>query len=117
LSTVEVEGFWVIESTTMFTMTKRTKPIPAVRKRNRNFFAILQGWTNARIKAVAARKANRMPGGLSSIPRNAAAIAKAQLIKKRKNVTILLRGVEKASIITTLFLVLGGRLLLRQPGY
>jgi hypothetical protein len=44
-----------------------------------------------------------MPGGLSSIPTTAAAIADKPQITKRISVQILLRGVERASIMIVSF--------------
>ncbi len=64
-----------------------------------NFLAVRQGWANARTKAIAARKASSMPGRLSSIPTTAEAIADRPQIAKRISVLIVLRGVEKASIM------------------
>jgi len=109
-SAPEVAGFWATVSKMMFRMTKRTKPSTDARRRNMNFLAVRQVWANARTKAVAARKANRMPGRLSSIPTATAAIASKPQIARRINVVILLRGVEKASIMTDSFLDCGFRL-------
>ena len=75
-----------------------------------NFLAVRQEWTNARTKAVAARKASSIPGRLSSIPTTAEAIANKPQIIKRISVLILLRGVEKASIMTVSFFDSGFRL-------
>jgi hypothetical protein len=107
-----VAGFWATVSRMMFRMMKRTKPSIDARRRNLNFLAVRQGWTNARTKAVAARKANSMPGGLSSIPTAAAAIANKPQITKRISVLILLCGVEKASIKIVSFFDSGFRLWL-----
>jgi hypothetical protein len=49
----------------------------------------------------AARKANRIPGRLSSIPKATAEIASRPEIARRIIVVVLLRGVEKASIVIT----------------
>jgi len=70
-----------------------------------NFLAVRQGWTNARIKAVAARKARNMPGRLSSIPKTTAAIASKPQIARRISVIFLLYGVEKALIMIVSFLI------------
>jgi hypothetical protein len=98
-SAPEVAGSWATESKMMFRMRKRTKPSTDARRRNMNFLTDRQVWTKARIKAVAARKASNMPGGLSSIPTAAAAIANKPQITKRKSVLILLGGVERTSNI------------------
>jgi len=68
-----------------------------------NFFVVRQGWTNARTKAVAARKACSMPGRLSSIPTTAAVIASKPQIARRISVIVLLCGVEKALVMIVLF--------------
>jgi hypothetical protein len=114
-STPAFAGFWVAVSIMIFRMTKRAKPSIDARRRNMNCLAVRQGWTNARTKAVAARKANSMPGGLSSIPTAAAAIADKPQITKRISVLILLCGVEKASIMIVSFFDSGFRLWL--PNY
>jgi hypothetical protein len=61
---------------------------------------------NAGTKAVAARKANRIPGRLSLIPTATAAIASKPQIARRINVVILLCGVEKALIKIVSFLIM-----------
>jgi hypothetical protein len=98
-SAPEVVGSWATESKMMFRVTKRTKPSTDARMMNMNFLAVRQGWANARTKAVAARKASSMPGRLSSIPTTAETIADKPQIAKRISVLIVLRGVEKASIM------------------
>jgi hypothetical protein len=94
-----VAGFWA----TISRMMKRTTPSSDARRRNMNFLAVRQGWTNARTKVVAAREANSTPGGLSSIPTAVATIADKPQITRRINDQILLRGVESASIMIILF--------------
>jgi len=102
---LEVVGFWVIESRIMLKMTKRKKPITDAKRKNKNFLVDRHGWTNARTMATPARNASSVPGGLSSTPMAAAVNTNKPQITKRIIVTILLRGVENASIITTFFLV------------
>jgi hypothetical protein len=77
-----------------------------------NFLAVRHGWTNARTKAIAARKANSMPGGLSLMPTTVAAIADKPQVTNRISVLILLRGVEKISIMTVSYFDSGFRLWL-----
>ena len=97
--------FWEIVSRMMFRTMKRTKPSIPARRRNKNFFAVRQGWTNARTKAVAARKASSMPGRLSSIPTTTAAIANKPHIARRISVIFFLCGVEKALIMIVFLLI------------
>jgi hypothetical protein len=103
-SAPEVAGSWATESKIIFRMMRRTEPSTAARRRNMNFLAVRQGWANARTKAIAARKASRMPGGLSLNPTTAAAIVNKPLITKRIIDWILMRDVENASIIIASFL-------------
>ena len=70
-----------------------------------NILAVLQGWTNARTKAVAARKAKMIPGRLSSIPAVAAVITSKPQIARRISVIFLLCGVEKALVMIVSFLI------------
>lgn len=102
-SASEVAGLCVTESEAMLRMVKRTKPRTDAKRRKMNNLVVRQGWANARTKAVAASKASRMPGGLSSIPTTTEAIADKPQIAKRISVLILLRGVEKASVMTISF--------------
>jgi len=102
-----VAGSWAAVSRMMFRMMKRTKPSIDAKRRNMNFLAVLQGWTNARTKAVAARKAKMIPGRLSSIPAAAAAIASKPQIARRISVIFLLCGVEKALVMIVSFLIVG----------
>jgi hypothetical protein len=106
LSVSEVAGFWVIESVMMFMMTMRTKPKTEVRRMVMSFLVARQGKANARTKAIAASKANSTPGRLSSIPTTTAAVAHKPQITKKTIVLILLRDVEKASIMTISFLIM-----------
>ena len=46
---------------------KKTNPSTDAKSKKMNFLVVRHGWENARIKATAANKARRMPGGLSSI--------------------------------------------------
>jgi hypothetical protein len=94
---------WAAVSRMMFRMTKRTIPRTDVKRRIMNCLAVLQGWTNARTKAIAARKAKSMPGGLSLIPTTAAAIVNKPQITRRIKVLILLRDVLKESNMTVSF--------------
>jgi hypothetical protein len=103
---LEVVGFWVTESRIMLNMTKRTKPATDAKRRNMNFLTFRQGWTKARTKATAARKASSKPGGLSSIPITAETIVNKPQTTKRITVLFLLPGVEKASIMTISFLII-----------
>ena len=98
-------GFWATVSRMMFRMTKRAKPNTDARRRNMNCLTVRQGWTNARTKAVAARKASSMPGGLSSIPTMTAAIASKPHIARKIRVIFLSCGVEKALVMIVSFLI------------
>lgn len=112
---LEVVGFWATVSRMMFRTTKRIDPITDARRKSMNFLAVRHGWTNARIKAFAAKKASNIPGGLSSIPMDAAVIVNTAQIIRRMNVTSLFRGVESASIIDSLLSCLEVSLFLRLP--
>jgi len=81
----------------LFRMAKRTNPINDAKRRSLNCLAVRQGWANARTKVISARKANSMPGGLSSIPITTAAIANKAQIAKRIRVRVLLLGMVRAS--------------------
>jgi len=100
-----VAGSWAAVSRMMFRMMKRTKPSIDAKRRNMSFLASLQGWTKARTKAVAARKAKMIPGRLSSIPAAAAAITSKPQIARRMSVIFLLCGVEKAQVMIASFLI------------
>jgi hypothetical protein len=102
-STPDVAGFWAAVSRKILRMMKRIKPSNDARMRNMNFLAVRQGWTNARTKAVAERKARRIPSGLSSMPTTAATIASKAQIARRINVLFLLLGVEKAALMRASF--------------
>jgi len=102
-SVPDADGSWVTESSMMLRMMKSPKPSTDARRRNMNFFAVRQGCTNARTKAVAERKASRIPGGLSSIPTVTAAIVSKPQLARRKNDMFLLLGVEKAAIMIVSF--------------
>jgi hypothetical protein len=104
-SATEVAGFWTTESKMMLRVMKRTKPSTDIRRRNMNFLAVRQGWTNARTKAVAARKASSTPGRLSSIPTLTAAIASKPQIARRISVIFLLCSVEDALVMILSFLI------------
>jgi hypothetical protein len=106
LIALEVVGFWVTESRIMLNMTKRTKPTTDAKRMNMNFLTVRQGWTKARTKAAAARKASSKPGGLSSIPITTETIVNKPQTTKRITVLFLLPGVEKASIMTISFLII-----------
>jgi hypothetical protein len=106
LIALEVVGFWVTESRIMLNMTKRTKPTTDAKRMNMNFLTVRQGWTKARTKATAARKASSKPGGLSSIPITTETIVNKPQTTKRITVLFLLPGVEKASIMTISFLII-----------
>jgi hypothetical protein len=71
-----------------------------------NFLTVRQGWTKARTKAAAARKASSKPGGLSSIPITTETIVNKPQTTKRITVLFLLPGVDKASIMTISFLII-----------
>ena len=73
--------------------------------RYRNCFEVLQGWTNARTKALTERNASSKPGGLSPIPIALAAIASTPQTAKRMKVRFLLCDVENAWIMTVYFLI------------
>ncbi len=103
---LEVVGFWVTESRIMLNMTKRTKPTTDAKKRSMSFLTVRQGWTKARTKAIAARKASRKPGGLSSIPITIETIVNKPQTTKKITVLFLLPDVEKASIMTISFLII-----------
>ncbi len=86
---------------TLCRMPNITKPTTDAHRKSPNLFAVRQGWTKARIRAVAAPKAKRIPGGLSLIPTTTAAVAEAQQIARKTNVRVRLRGVDRASSIST----------------
>jgi hypothetical protein len=96
----------------MFMTTKRTKPRTDAKRRNMNFLVVRQGWENAKTKAIVASKASSTPGRLSFIPTTTAAVANKPQTTKRTSALILLRGVEKASIMTNSFFDGGFRLWL-----
>jgi hypothetical protein len=87
----------------MFRRMNRIRPSSDARMRNKNFFIVRQGCTNAMTKAVAERKARRIPSGLSSIPTAAAAMASKTQIARRINVLFLLLGVENAALMIVSF--------------
>ena len=104
-SVPDADGSWVTESSMMLRMMKSPKPSTDAKRRDMNFLAVRQVRTNARTKAVAATKASRMPGRLSSIPTATAAIASKPQIARRMSVNLLSWGVESALVIFISFLI------------
>jgi len=102
----EVAGFCAKVSKIIFWMMKRTKPRTDTNSIKVNFLPVLQGWANARTKAVAANNARSMPGRLSFIPTTIEAIVSKAEITRSTSVLFLLREIEKASIISISFLIM-----------